>query len=112
MFGKIDAALLHFDEEDRLPDEIGEGGAAAVLLDAVLAGGASFLEAGMAEGAEQVIEEKLRLALFVAGEMGGAPVNEGLQSGFAFGHVGAVGAHAECMAGDYSVRLVEVRALI
>ena len=57
VLAEVGAALLHFDEDDRLPDQIGEGGAAAVLLDAVLAGGAGFLEAAMAEGAEQVVEE-------------------------------------------------------
>ena len=42
----------------------------------------------MAEGLEEAVEEDLGLALFVAGDVGGAPVNEGLQSGFAVGHVG------------------------
>ena len=57
VLAEIGAALLHFDEDDRFPDQIGEGGAAAILLDAVLAGGAGFLEAGMTKGAKQVVEE-------------------------------------------------------
>ena len=56
MFGKINAALFHFNENDGFPDQIGKGGAAAVLLDAVLAGGSGFFEASMTEGAEQDLE--------------------------------------------------------
>ena len=91
MLAEIGTALLHLDQDDRLPDQIRKGGPAAILLDALLAVGAGFLEAGMAAGAEQVVEEDGGLALFVALDMSGAPVNEGLQSGFAVGHLGRRG---------------------
>jgi hypothetical protein len=57
MPGEVRAALLHFDQHDGLPHQVGKGRAAAVLLDAILAGGACFLQPGMAEGAKQMVEE-------------------------------------------------------
>ena len=56
---EVGAALLHFDEDERLPDEVGEGGAAAVffgLADAEF-GFAGFQDAILAESLEQPVEE-------------------------------------------------------
>ena len=90
MLGEIDATLFHFDEDDGFPDQIGKGGAAAVFFDPVLAGGSGFFEAGMTEGTKQVVEENLRLAFFVAGNVGSTPVDEGFQLDFARGHAWAL----------------------
>ena len=103
MLGEINATLFHFDEDDGFPDQIGKGGAAAVFFDAVLAGGSRFFEAGMTEGAKQVIEENLRLAFFVAGNVGGTPVDEGFQLDFARVHGWALSLKAVWVGLDFSL---------
>lgn len=70
--GQVGAAFLHFDEDDGFPDEVGEGGAAAVFLgfsDAEFGGAAGFEEALAAEGGEEAVEEEVGLAFLVAGDM-------------------------------------------
>src|SRR5690348_13452422 len=65
MLRQVRAALLHFDEDDGLPDVVGEAGAAAVfggLTDAHLGGAAEVERALLAEGAEEAVEEDLALA--------------------------------------------------
>jgi hypothetical protein len=103
VLGEIDAALFHFDEDDGFPDQIGKGGAAAVFFDAVLAGGSRFFEAGMTEGAEQVVEEDGGLAFFVAGDVLGTPVHEGFQLDFARGHGWALSVKAVWVGLDFSL---------
>ena len=72
VFGELDAAGLHFDEAAARPDEVGEFGALAREADAVFEGGAFGQGVGvMAEGGQQVKEEGLGFALFVALEFGG-----------------------------------------
>jgi hypothetical protein len=76
VFREVGAALLHLDQHDGLPHQVCKRSAAAILLDPILAGGAGFLQPGMAEGAEQVVEKELRLALFVAADVLAAPGDE------------------------------------
>ena len=87
---EIGAAFFHFDEYEGLPDEVGEGGAAAVFLgfaDAEL-GFAGFEDAFLGEGLEQAVEKDLGFAFFVAGDVGGGPSDEVLEAGFAVvGHL-------------------------
>jgi hypothetical protein len=55
VLAQVDAALLHFDEDNRLPDIVGEGGAAAVFggfLDAKLRPAADIQRAFLTEGLE------------------------------------------------------------
>ena len=62
---EVGAAFFHFDEDERLPDVVGEGGAAAVFFgfaDAELGLAADFEEAFAAEGLEEAVEEDLGLA--------------------------------------------------
>jgi hypothetical protein len=75
---QVRAAPFHLDQYDRFPDQIGEGDAALVGLGhAHFEGGPGGSEAiGPAEGLEQMIQEDLRLALFVAGEVLLAPADE------------------------------------
>lgn len=83
----------------RLPDVVGEGGAAAVflgLLNAELELPADFEEALLAEGLEEPVEEDLGLAFFVAGDVGGGPVDEFLEARFAVRCFGNWG-HAQSM---------------
>ena len=48
----------------------------AILLDAILAGRTGFPQASVTEGAKEVIEEKLRLAFFVAADVFATPGDE------------------------------------
>ena len=93
-----------------LPDVIGEGGAAAVLFgfaDAELGFVADFEEALLVEGLQQAVEcphpspfpkwERGRTD-FVARRVGGGPLDELLEAGFAV--VGASGAGADHGAGS------------
>ena len=69
---EVHAALLHFDQDDGFPDEIGEGGAAAVLgglADAEFGLAADIEHARLAEGLEEAVEEDLGLAFFIAGDV-------------------------------------------
>jgi hypothetical protein len=88
--GEVGAAFFHFDQDERLPDVVGEGGAAAVFFgfaNAEFGGAADFEEAFLAEGLEEAVEEDLRLALFVAGDVGGGPIDEFLEPSFSIiGH--------------------------
>ena len=77
-------ALFHLDEDDGLPDVIGEAGAAAVLgglANAELGLAADIERAAVAEGLHQAVEEDLRLAFFVAGEVGCGPGGEFSRAG-------------------------------
>ena len=98
--GEVGAALFHFDEDERLPDVVGEGGAAAVFFgfaDAEFGLAADFEEAFLAEGLEEAVEEDLGLAFFVAGDVGGGPGDEFLEAGFAIGgHAESI--HKRCVA--------------
>ena len=82
VLGQVGPALLHLDQDDGFPDVVGEGGAAAVfggLADAHLGGAADVEGALLAEGLEEAVEEDLGLALLVAGDVGGGPVDEVLK---------------------------------
>jgi hypothetical protein len=81
--GEGDAAFFHFDEDDGFPDVVGEGGAAGVFLaglDAEFRLAADIEGAALSEGDEEAVEEDLGLAFFVAGDVGGGPINEGLEA--------------------------------
>lgn len=72
-------AFLHFDQDDGLPDVVGEAGAAAVLrglADAKFRRATDIERAGVAERAKEVIDENLRLPLFVAGDVSLRPLDE------------------------------------
>jgi len=72
MLGTLDNTGLHLDEAAARPDEVGVLGALAREADAVFEGGALRQGVGVvAEGGQQVEEEGLGLALFVALEFGG-----------------------------------------
>ena len=69
---EIHAALLHFEQDDGFPDEIGKGGAAAVfagLADAELGLAADIEDARVAERLEQPVQKDLRLTLLIAGNV-------------------------------------------
>ena len=86
VLGELDAARLHLDEGAARPDEVGEFGALAGEADAVFEGGAFRQGVGVvAEGCEQVEEEGLGFALFVALELGGE-IGEVPQGLFERGH--------------------------
>jgi hypothetical protein len=73
------AAFLHFDEDDGFPDEVGEGGSAAVFsgfADAVFGLAARFEDARVIESLEETIKEDLGLSFFVAGNVFRTPVYE------------------------------------
>jgi hypothetical protein len=76
VLGEVCAALFHFNEDFGFPDEVGEGGAAFGVFEAELEGCAGFEDAGLAEGAEEVVEEDLGLAFFVAFDVSGGPGDE------------------------------------
>ena len=86
VLGEFCAARLHFDEAAAGPDEIGEFGALAREVDAVFEGRA-FRERVrvVAEGGEEVEEEGLGFALFVASQFGGE-LREVVQGLFKRGH--------------------------
>ncbi len=70
MAPQVLAAALHFDQHDRLPNQVGEGGAAGVgLLDALLANGPGLLDPLEAERLEKAVQEDLGLALLVADDV-------------------------------------------
>jgi hypothetical protein len=90
---EVGPALLHLDEDEGLPDLIGESGAAAVffgLANAELGFAADFEEAALAEGTEEAVEEVLRLALFVTRHVIARPLDEGGKALFAEGNSGLV----------------------
>ena len=87
--------------------QIEPSGAAAIFLgfaDAEFGGAADVEEAFLAEGLEETVEdphpsplpkgEGIEAALFVARDVGGGPVDESLEAGFAVGCFGNWG-HAE-----------------
>jgi hypothetical protein len=79
MLGEVGAALLHLDDDDRLPDVIGERGAAAVFAgfaDAQLGGAPDFERSLLAEGAEEAVEKYLGFALFIAFDVLRGPIDE------------------------------------
>jgi hypothetical protein len=62
---KVLAAALHLDQHDRLPHQIGEGGAAVVgFLDAFFADRPRFSESPVLKRPEEMVEKNLRLTLF------------------------------------------------
>ena len=71
MAGKFFAARFHFHEHAARPDEIGKLGAVAGKTDAIFKSGTFGKRVGIvAEGFEQMKEKRLRLAFFVAFEIG------------------------------------------
>jgi hypothetical protein len=67
---KIALGLLHLDEHARLPDQVGEGGpTVAPARDALLQRRAGLAHATVTKGTKETVEEDLRLALLVAGEV-------------------------------------------
>ena len=69
---EVHAALLHFEQDDGFPNEIGKGSAAAVLgglADAKFDLATDIEDARMAERLEQAVQEDLGLALFIAGDV-------------------------------------------
>jgi hypothetical protein len=77
--GKFFPALFHFDQDNGLPDIVGEAGATAIFLS--LANAKLWLPAnvertGVTKGNEETIKEDLRLAFLVASDMGLSPLNE------------------------------------
>jgi len=80
MLREILAALFHLNEDDGLPDVIGEAGAAAVLgglANAEFGFAADIERSAVAEGLHQAVEKDLRLAFFVAGDVGVRPRDKG-----------------------------------
>ena len=70
--GKFFAARLHLNQHPARPDEIGELGALAGKPDAIFKGGIFGQRVGIVvERFEQMKKERLRLAFFVALELGG-----------------------------------------
>ncbi len=70
MAPQVLAAAFHLDQHDRLPDQIGEGGAAGVgLLDPLLADGPRLFDTLEPERLKEAVEEDLGLALLVAGDV-------------------------------------------
>jgi hypothetical protein len=96
---EVGAAFLHFNQDERLPDEIGERSAAAVFFrfaDAEFGfagferpgrrGGQSLFSQSRKEGqTPEAVEEDLGFAFFVALDVRGGPVDEFLEAGFAVG---------------------------
>ena len=79
VLGEVGPALLHFDQDDRLPDVVGEAGLGLVveeLLDALFERAPDFAGALLAEGAEEVVDKGLGFALLVALDVDGGPVDE------------------------------------
>ena len=88
MFLQRLAALIHFHQDDGLPDQVGEGGAAAPAFgNALFQRRAGFPHPTLLEGLEQAVEEDLRFALFIALDVLLAPLDEGLEQ-FSAIHVG------------------------
>ena len=72
VFGEFFAARFHFDQHAARPDEIGEFGVLAGKADAIFERGTFRQGVGVVvEGFEQMEQERLRLAFFVAFEFGG-----------------------------------------
>ena len=69
---EVHAALLHFEQDDRLPDQVGKGGATAVfgsLADAEFGLAAYVKNARVAERLEQPVQKDLGLALLIPGDV-------------------------------------------
>jgi hypothetical protein len=62
------ATFLHFEQESRLPHEIGESGALLFLFYPMLKCRPGLLVAGVTEGLEQAVAEHLGLTFFIAAE--------------------------------------------
>jgi hypothetical protein len=76
---EVHAALLHFEQDDGFPDEIGKGSAAAVfggLADAKFDLATDVEDARMAERLEQAVQEDLGLALLIASDVLLCPANK------------------------------------
>ncbi|MBC7854310.1 MAG: hypothetical protein IAF94_12830 [Pirellulaceae bacterium] len=72
-------ASLHFDENHRLPDVIGESGAPAIFLrlaNAEFGSAANVETAGLAEALKETVKKDLRLPLFVTGDVFRRPGDE------------------------------------
>lgn len=83
MARQVFAAFFHFDQDVRLPDAVGEAGAAAVLgrfLDAELRRPARLEQPVVPERLEEPVQENLGLALFVPLDVLLAPLGEALKS--------------------------------
>ena len=80
VFRQVHAALFHLDEDDRLPNVVGEAGAAAVLAgfaNAELRLAADIQRTAVAESLHQTVEKDLRLAFLVPRDVGLCPSDEG-----------------------------------
>jgi hypothetical protein len=90
VLGEVAATFFHLDEDDRLPDVVGEAGFLCFvekLFYALFECPADFLGAFLAEGMEGAVEEDLGFAFFVALDVLGGPGDEILEEGFAgLGH--------------------------
>ena len=66
MAGQVLPAFLHLDENDRLPDQIGEPGPLPIaLLDPLLQRCSGFFQPRMAESLEEPVQEDLGLPLLI-----------------------------------------------
>ncbi len=71
---EVGTAFFHFDQDNGFIDEIGQGGAAVVLLfDAHFERRARFPDAFEIEGLKEAVEEDLGLAFFVSGDVSAHP---------------------------------------
>jgi hypothetical protein len=80
MFLKEFATLLHFDEDNRFPNKVGERSAATIVgsfADAEFSLAADLEDTGVSEGLEETVEEDLSLAFLVTDDVFSAPINEG-----------------------------------
>jgi hypothetical protein len=85
MLAQVRAALLHLDQDDGLPDVVGETGPAAIfgcLANAKLGSTTDVEGTFLAEGAKEVVEEDLSFAFFVPRDVRGGPVDEILKDCF------------------------------
>jgi hypothetical protein len=74
VLSKILAALLHLDEDDRLPHKISKRSATgSAVSDAHPQDRSGLFDASVAETLKQPVKEDLSLALFVAGNLLAAP---------------------------------------
>lgn len=66
MAGEVLAAFFHFDQDDRLPDKVGEPGGGAIFFNTVFEGCAGLFVSATGEAPEEAVEEDLGLALLIA----------------------------------------------
>jgi hypothetical protein len=77
MAAEIDAALLHFDQDNRLPDKVGERGATDIgASNTHFERRAGLSDAALSERLKEPIEIELCFALLIAGDVRGAPSHE------------------------------------